>query len=97
MISAFGVDHGEVAKSLKPQHIAALKRVEDAGGPRWSASKKDAMALYARARLSAHRLQRIHQQPPRFRGSGRPIRQGNRANMTRAMRYNKKFQRKELP
>lgn len=35
MISAFGVDHGdEIGKSLKPQHVAALKRVNWKGHPK---------------------------------------------------------------
>lgn len=53
MISAWGIDHGEFSKGLKPQHVAALKRVK-AAGPFPDGKNNWRQHDYAHDRLALH-------------------------------------------
>ena len=58
MYSAFGIDHGEISKSLKPRHIHGLM----------SAASDDSLgnwrhAQYARDRLNLHGIKDIAKKP----------------------------------
>lgn len=57
MISAWGIDHGVVSKSLKPQHAAAMARVKNplASGDALSFKFRDYQKYqYAQDRLALH-------------------------------------------
>lgn len=47
MISAFGVEHGEVSKGLKPAHVTSMARTMMSGAPINARG-----AAYSRARLA---------------------------------------------
>jgi len=54
VISAFGVEHGDISKALKPQHIAALQRAKAKTGVNFKDFRN---SLYADDRLTNHGLQ----------------------------------------
>lgn len=55
--SAFGVDHGGISKSLKPQHVAALRRATSEAHDDGFAWKPFRDRQYAGARLMNHSIQ----------------------------------------
>ena len=55
MESAFGIDH-VVAKGLKPEHVAAMKRVRVAERPKKLTEREGAQHDYAFNRLARHEL-----------------------------------------
>ena len=63
MISPFGVDHGEISKSLKPPHKAALMRTAlDDDLSNWKNS------MYAHDRLALHGIKDINAKTGNYKG-----------------------------
>jgi hypothetical protein len=53
MISAFGVEHGEVSKSLKPNHVQAMSRTLT--GATNKGTNGDRARAFSRARLASNK------------------------------------------
>lgn len=64
MDSAFGVDHGDFAKSLKPQHLASLERV--AAENSMTPNSTFRRSQYARDKLAVHEVDDEYAAAPKY-------------------------------